>query len=75
MALATTLLAVFALSFPVRTLTAWRQQAENMVTRGLMTKKCFAGLNMTAGNLAETSWLRNRLGLRLAFVEDPLLSG
>ena len=54
---------------------AWKQQAESMLSRGLMTRKCFNGLAWTAGNLHEVGWLRNRLGLCTAFLEDPLVEG
>ncbi|CAE7641422.1 RE2 [Symbiodinium sp. CCMP2456] len=66
------------LPFPsVSTVAAWKLQAENMVQRRALAPRHYdrALPLLTASRLVEASWLRDRLGLRLAFLEDPLVDG
>ena len=66
------------LPFPsVSTVAAWKLQAENMVQRGTLARRHHerALPSLTASRLVEASWLRDRLGLRLSFLEDPLVDG
>ena len=57
----------------------WRLQSEQMISNrslahrhAIRAKQCNA---YTAKNLQEAGWLRNRLGLSMAFLEDPMLTG
>lgn len=57
----------------------WKLQAEAMVSQGALPmyhfKKAVELNRFTAGNLKELSLYRNRLGLKLAFLEDRVLEG
>lgn len=61
----------------VETLPQWRLQAEAMVShRSLPRRHLERGReHFNAKALAELTWLRNRIGLKMAFLEDPLLEG
>eukprot|EP00439_Symbiodinium_sp_Y106_P049186 s1586_g6.t1 len=63
-----------------RTGEAWKAQAENMVKRGAyprrhyrqaIMKGCFEDPELLRG----AAYLRDRLGIRLSFLEDPMLDG
>lgn len=57
----------------------WKLQAEAMVSQGALPmyhfKKAVALNRFTAGNLKELALYRNRLGLKLSFLEDRVLEG
>lgn len=64
----------------VSTCEAWKEQANKMAFKdGCLSQRHLerAALTdaFTAANLADCIWLRNRVGLKVAFVEDPLLEG
>lgn len=57
----------------------WQLQAQQMVTNGALPQKHFQKAlhaeAFTASNLKDCMWLRDRLGWKLAFTEDPMLLG
>lgn len=63
----------------VNTVQQWLLQSDQMVESKALPKRhanrAKKDGTFTMANLAELSWLRNRLGLRLAFVEDPMVIG
>ncbi len=64
----------------VSTCEAWKEQANKMAFEiGCLSHRHLeraAILNsFNAANLADCIWLRNRVGLKVAFMEDPLLEG
>ena len=64
----------------VSTCEAWKEQANKMAFKdGCLSQRHLERAAITnaftAANLADCIWLRNRIGLKVAFVEDPLLEG
>ena len=59
----------------VSLVTSWTLQAESMVSRGILPRRFFEKCSFTAANLSEATWLWNRLGLQMSFLEDPVLEG
>lgn len=62
------------------TLEAWEEQAKQMALQFRTLPrahyaKAASEKKFTARHLLEMTWLRNRLGLKLCFLEDPLLQG
>lgn len=57
----------------------WRQQAELMVRNGALSRKHVSKAEKAEAfsitNLAHCRWLRDRMGWRHAFVEDPMMEG
>ena len=57
----------------------WRLQAQKMETSGALARGSVMKAenlgHFTMGNLQGAIWLRNRMGLQQAFLEDPLLIG
>ena len=58
---------------------AWNQQMDQMCEAGVMSKGQLRRIrnqeNMNGGTLKDCSWLRDRLGIKTAFLEDPILRG
>ena len=66
------------LPFPypsVASVEQWRLQAAAMVEQRVMPRQWLAKASFTQGNLSSMSWFRSRVGLRFAFLEDPILAG
>lgn len=70
------------LPFPypsVGTVQAWSQQLDQMCEAGVMSKGQLRRIrnqeNMNGGTLKDCSWLRDRLGIKTAFLEDPIPRG
>lgn len=70
------------LPFPYPTVSSvaqWKLQAESMVVNKALAQRHFEralkSQAFTMGNLGECGWLRNRLGTKLSFLEDPILVG
>lgn len=63
----------------VNTVNQWCLQSEQMVASKALPRRhaerALRKKTFTQGNLSELTWFRNRLGLKLAFMEDPLLVG
>jgi len=63
----------------VGTLKDWGSQMSQMLEAGAITKRCVQKVKsdklMTSEALRDCCWLRDRLGLRVAFMEDPILPG
>ncbi|CAJ1376426.1 unnamed protein product [Effrenium voratum] len=63
----------------VGTVSQWKMQAEQMVSlRCLPQRHVDRALrhgSFTMKNLADATWLRNRLGIKHSFMENPLLEG
>lgn len=57
----------------------WKLQAESMVSNKCLPlahyRKAISADRFNAGNLNAAAWLRNRLGTKLAFLEDPIVEG
>ena len=53
----------------------WRTQAEAMIESRCYPRKWLARASFTASNLSLLAWSRGRVGLSLAFREDPILVG
>ena len=66
------------LPFPypsVSSVEQWRLQLDGMVASGCYPKRWVGRGRFTSTTLASMSWLRGRVGLKFAFLEDPVLSG
>ena len=63
----------------VNTVQQWSLQSDQMVESKALSQRHATRAKKykvyTMGNLSELAWLRNRIGLRLAFVEDPMVVG
>lgn len=63
----------------VGTVRDWDRQMSQMLEAGALSKRCVQKIRdqklMTAEALRDCSWLRDRLGVRVAFMEDPILPG
>lgn len=63
----------------VGTIEAWKLQADSMVRSGALARRHLRSALIkgafTIGNLQECCHLRNRLGMALSFLEDPVLAG
>lgn len=64
----------------VSTCEAWREQAQKMAFQhGSLSQRHLERAVLTqafnSANLADCMWLRNRVGIKVAFLEDPLLDG
>ena len=63
----------------VGTIEGWKLQADSMVRSGAYPRRHLRAALIkgafTMGNLQECCHLRNRLGLSLSFLEDPVLTG
>ena len=53
----------------------WRLQAAAMVEQKVMPARWVTKADFTAGNLSSLTWFRSRVGLRFAFLEDPIVTG
>lgn len=57
----------------------WKLQAQTMEDAGILPKgsilKAELNQHFNATAMADCIWLRNRMGLRYAFLEDPVLTG
>ena len=63
-----------------RSPSAWKEQAEAMVRSGGLSRRHFRAAALQnkfedLGLLKDAGYLRDRLGIRLAFLEDPMLDG
>ena len=59
----------------VSSVAQWRTQAEAMIESRCYPRKWLARASFTASNLSLLAWSRGRVGLSLAFREDPILVG
>ena len=63
----------------VGTVKDWDKQMSQMLEAGAISKRCAQKIKadklMTSEALRDCCWLRDRLGLRVAFMEDPILPG
>ena len=82
LACAASINAVCASAVPVHrrgAIKQWKLQAENMELAGVLPKgtvmKATLHGNFTSQAMADCIWLRNRVGLRLAFLDNPVLTG
>ena len=57
------------------TVESWKEPAGTLAHLKRIPAAWVKKGTFTAVNLAEAAWLRDRLGLRLAFLEDPHLDG
>ncbi|CAE7211399.1 ABCB25 [Symbiodinium natans] len=66
------------LPFPypsVSSVEQWRLQVDGMVANGCYPRKWLGRGVFSQGTLASLTWFRSRVGLKFAFLEDPVLSG
>ncbi|CAE7273095.1 tenm3 [Symbiodinium sp. KB8] len=66
------------LPFPypsVSSVEQWRLQAAAMVEQRTMPGRWLSKAVFNQQNLASMAWLRSRVGLRFAFLEDPIVAG
>lgn len=63
----------------VSTVSQWQLQAEQMVASGALSKRHLERGRQQGvfkvGPLSELCWFRNRMGIHLSFLEDPMLIG
>ncbi|CAE7206232.1 unnamed protein product [Symbiodinium natans] len=64
----------------IRSPSAWKEQAEAMVRSGALPRRHFRAAALEnkfedLGLLKDAGYLRDRMGVNLAFVEDPMLDG
>ncbi|CAK9100240.1 unnamed protein product [Durusdinium trenchii] len=63
----------------VSTVKQWRLQGKTQEENGIVPKGTFQKAELwqawTVSNMSDCIWLRNRMGIRYAFLEDPILMG